>query len=156
MIKRFFKDVSLSKTNHIFHLSSLIFHSEHSQLMQEYGEDAERTHVAHQEVVEAEESAAKSTVVGELIIYHLTRYKPSKKQTSEEAYDGKKQLTRYEVEEIEQRTAKQCETVVATQRQRTEHTYHRRAHNNEQCGIATRQLQLLMTESGTHLYKRHE
>ena len=124
--------------------------------MEEDGEDAERTDEAHEEQEETEERVAQSTVVSELVIYHLAGHHPANEDAGEETYDGQEYLTSDEVKEVEERHSQNRETVIAAQRQRTEHTDERGRRDDEQGGIATRDLQLFMTERRSYFYERHQ
>ena len=80
--------------------------------MQEDEQNTNRTDIFHQEQIEVEESTVtKCSPVREFITDHLMRHKPTDKDTRQEAYDGKEQLSCGEIEEIEDRLAEEQRVV---------------------------------------------
>ena len=70
--------------------------------MQEDSEDGEGTDIAYQEEVGLEEATAERSPVGELIANQLLGHIPANEQAGEETTDGQEELSRHEVEEVEE------------------------------------------------------
>lgn len=81
--------------------------------MEENEEDAERTDVLHQEEVKVEKGAAQRAPVGELVADDFVGDEPTDEDAGEEAHHGEENLTRHEVEDVEQRHAEELQPVVA-------------------------------------------
>ena len=98
--------------------------------MQENQEDGKRTDILHQEDEDMEETDIADTVqrpvIRKLLLYDMMGHIPADEDTGQETDDGQEYLTRDEVEPVEQRLAKDDQSIDGTQRQRTECTDDRR------------------------------
>lgn len=111
----------IDKTRHTtpYYIYSL---SQYSELIQEYQEDKDWTHKLDQEKVDIENLSLQGSPVGEFILHHLLWYIPSQEQTGKETCCRQEQLTRYEVEPVEQGLATERQLICSPQRKRTECT----------------------------------
>ena len=73
-----------------------------SELMKEYKQYAEGTDIFHTEEIKVEETATHGAPVGELVMHHFMWNGPTHEKTGEETTDGEEDLTRDEVENIEE------------------------------------------------------
>ena len=91
----------IDKTRHTtpYYIYSL---SQYSELIQKYQEDKDRTDKLNQEKVDIENLSLQGSPIGKLILHHLLRNIPTQEQTGEKTSHRKEQLTRYEVEPVEQ------------------------------------------------------
>ena len=83
--------------------------------MQEYEQDAERTHILHKEQVEMEQChVAQRTPVSELIAHNLMRHEPADEDTGQEAHYRQEQLTSHKVEHVEDGHAEDLQSAPST------------------------------------------
>ena len=76
--------------------------------MQEDKQDAKRTDVLYQEEIDMEEARhTQGTVVSELVVYQFMRHEPANQDTRQETSDRQEDLSRHEVEEVEERLAQE-------------------------------------------------
>ena len=89
--------------------------------------------------------------IRKLLPYHLMRHKPADKDTRQEAYDGKEQLTCGEVKEIEDCLAEEQLITPRPQRQGTDGTDNHTHHRHGECRLLTADPHLLMQEGRRYL-----
>ena len=124
--------------------------------MQENGEYAQRTDVAHAEQIGAKERRTKCAPIGELVFYKLSRHKPTKEYAGEETAHGQEYLSCYEVEDVEQCVSGDAQTAHCTQRKRAKHAYGERSCRYDGGGFLTSGVQFFEEEGGAYLVQRDE
>ena len=73
-----------------------------SQLVEEYYQYAQRTHVFDAEEIDVEELSTQRAPVGELLPHYLMRQITTNHQTSEESAYWQEHLTRDEIKDVKQ------------------------------------------------------
>ena len=119
--------------------------------MQENGEYAQRTNVAHTEQIGAKERGTKCTPIGELVFYKLSRHRPTKEYAGEKTAHGQENLPRYEVEDIEQRVPSDAQTTHCTQRKRAKHAYGECSCRYDGGRLLTSDVEFFEEEGGAYL-----
>ena len=104
--------------------------------MQEDHQNADRTDIAHAEEIDAKETATERLTVGELLTDQFLGHIPAHEQTGEEASYRKEQLSRGEIEEVEEAQAKQLQ-LRTTERQGAEDADESTEHRNDACRLLT-------------------
>lgn len=119
--------------------------------MQENGEYAQRTNVAHAEQIGAKERGTKCAPIGELVFYKLSRHEPTKEYAGEETAHGQEYLSCYEVEDVEQRVPSDVQTAHCAQRKRTKRTYCERSCRYDGGRLLTSDVEFFEEEGGAYL-----
>ena len=130
--------------------------SHYSELIQEYQEDEHRTNELDQEEIDMEYQSLQGSPVSKLILDHLLRNIPAQEQTGEKTCCRQEQLTRYEVEPVEQGLATERQLICSPQRKRTECTNDGTRYRNNHGTLLSVNLQLLIEERSIHLVKLHQ
>ena len=81
--------------------------------MEENKQDGQWTHVLDQEQVDMEEAVVVTqfSPVAELVAYDFMRHEPTDEDAGQEAYYGQENLTRDEVEPVEQRLTEERQPI---------------------------------------------
>ena len=124
--------------------------------MQEYKKDADRTNILYAKYEYMEEFAAQGAPVCKLVVHHLMRQIPANKEACEETSYGQHYLSGEKVEDVEQRTAANLQSVPFAQRQRAYRADNRAGQSDDESGTLTGGVKLLMDECRAHLMKRYE
>ena len=96
--------------------------SQNSKLIKKYQKDKDRTDKLNQEKIDIENLSLQGSPIGKLILHHFLRNIPTQEQTGKKTCRRKEQLTRYEVEPVEQGLAIELQLICSPQRKRTECT----------------------------------
>ena len=119
--------------------------------MEEDEKDAERHHVAHAEVPEAEEGLADGVAVGKLVAECLTGNQPTDHDTSEEGSRWQQHLRGKEVAEFHQRHSEKLYARNGSNGQGAAYGNKTADKGNDPRGLPAVHVQLFMEESGTYL-----
>lgn len=124
--------------------------------MEEDAQDSQRTEPAHKEEIDGEKAATKGSIVGELIFHQLAGHIPANEQTGEETSYGQENLSRNEVEDIEETLFAYGEETPGTQRQRADSPDKGTRQRDSGGSTRTGELAFLLKERRTHLMKGDE
>ena len=94
---------------------------------------------------------AQCSHIRKLIFHNLMRHKPAKEDTSQEAHQWQEQLSRHEVESVEDGHAKQLDVAPGAHRKGANDTYYRTSHRYPYGCTLTSSTYLLLQECRTHL-----